>query len=249
MKTVRRNPEPFLFEGDERGLLLIHGFTGSTAEFGPMGKYFHSLGYTVHAPLLAGHGTTPEEMARTGWQDWWQSVVEGYERLRKYGCKKLFAAGLSMGGVLALRVARELGVDGVISMSAPMRFRNKKAYFAHLLYPFIPYQVRSEQKAPHIEEAIFPYDRTPVKCVASLKQLMRDVRFKLSDIVTPALIIQGGEDETIYPEDAYIIFNGLGSSFKEIKWYPRSSHIIVLDHDREQMFKDIADFLDRIANK
>lgn len=246
MKMERRSPAPFFYEGGKQGLLLIHGFTGTTAEFGPMGKYFRDLGYTVHAPLLAGHGTTPEEMTQTGWRDWWQSAVEGYERLKSFGCDKIYVAGLSMGGVLALRMARELTVDGVISMAAPMTFKNKKAHIAWLIYPFVPYQIRSETKEPHIEEAILPYDRTPVKCVASLRRLINDVRGRLEHITTPALVIQGGEDETIYPEDAEIIMAGLGSTDKQLIWYPRSSHIIVLDHDREKMFAEIAAFIERL---
>lgn len=245
MKIERRSPSPFFYEGDQRGLLLIHGFTGSTAEMRPMGKYFHDLGFTVHAPLLAGHGTSPDEMTQTGWKDWWQSAAEGYERLRSFGCDKIYVAGLSMGGVLALRMAREKQVNGVISMAAPMRFKNKKAHVAWLLYPFVPYQIRNDVKEPHIEEAILPYDRTPVKCVASLRRLIIEVRSRLHKIKTPALVIQGGQDETIYPEDAQIIMDGLGSTDKELKWYPHSSHIIVLDHDREQMFVEILAFIDR----
>jgi carboxylesterase len=208
-----------------------------------MGNYFKKKGLTVYAPLLAGHGTTPEEMENTTWHDWWQSAVEGYERLKEYGCTEIYVAGLSMGGVLALRMAREKQVNGVISMSAPMRFRNKKAYFAWLLYRFSRYSMREETKAPHIEEMIVPYDRTPVKCVASLHQLIRDVRGQLSRITVPTLICQGGEDETVYPEDAYIIQAGIRSSDKELQWYPESSHIIVLDHEREKMFADIDAFI------
>ncbi len=246
MITERRSVAPFFYEGGNRGLLLIHGFTGTTAELGPMGKYFHKLGFTVHAPLLAGHGTTPEEMTKTGWKDWWKSAVDGYERLKQFGCDKISVVGLSMGGVLALRMARELEVAGVVTMAAPMRFKNKKAHFAWLIHPFVPYQVRNDVKEPHIEEAILPYDRTPVKCVASLKRLIHDVRGRLHHITVPVLVIQGGADETIYPEDAEIIMAGLGSKDKQLKWYPRSSHIIVLDHDREQMFAEISAFIERL---
>jgi len=37
-------PKPFYFEGDEIGVLLIHGFTGSPAEVYPMGEYLAQQG-------------------------------------------------------------------------------------------------------------------------------------------------------------------------------------------------------------
>ncbi len=248
MKTVQRNPSPFFREGSKKGLLLIHGFTGTTAELRPMGQYFHEQGYTVCAPLLRGHGTTPEDMMKTGWRDWWRSVEEGYKRLQDYGCEQIYVAGLSMGGLLALRVAREKKVVGVVTMASPMRFKNKRAHIAWLIYPFVRYQFRSDTKRAHIEEAILPYDRTPIKCVASLRRLVNDVRRGLHRIKVPALIIQGGEDETIYPEDAEIIVAGLGSTDKRLIWYPDSTHIIVLDHDRKQMFEEIEQFYSRLAS-
>lgn len=237
---------PLFLEGDHRGVLLIHGFTGSTAEFIPMAEYFNNLGYTVSVPLLKGHGTTPEDMAKTTWRDWWMSVLEGYDKLIQFGCKDIYVAGLSMGGVLALRFARELPVKGVVSMCAPMRFKNKKAHFAWLLHPFVPYQEREAPKKPHIEERIFPYDRTPVRSVAHLHRLIYEVRRKLHRITVPALIIQGGQDETIYPEDAHIIYKGLGSTDKQLKWYPNSSHIIILDEDQEDLFAQVAAFFSRL---
>lgn len=249
MKTERRSIAPFFLEGGKDGVLLIHGFTGSTAELQPMGKYFHELGYTVSAPLLAGHGVTPEEMMQTGWRDWWRSALDGYEQLRAYGCERIYVAGLSMGGVLALRIAREKQVTGVVTMASPMRFKNKKARFAWFMHYFVPYQYRSETKREHIEERIVPYDRTPVKSVASLRRLIHNVRARLHQIRVPALVIQGGEDETIYPDDAHIILAGLGSQDKRLLWYPNSTHIIVLDHDRKQMFAEIAQFFARIGRQ
>lgn len=242
----RRRPKPLFYEGDERGVLLIHGFTGSTAEFIPMAEYFHNLGYTVSVPLLAGHGTTPEDMAKTTWRDWWNSVIEGYDKLIQFGCKAIYVAGLSMGGVLALRIAREKPVKGVVSMAAPMRFKNKKAHIAWLVHPFVPYQIRGEKKKPHIEERILPYDRTPVRSVAQLHRLIYEVRRKLHRITVPTLIIQGGQDETIYPDDAHIIYEGLGTIDKHLIWYPNSSHIIILDDDHEDVFAQVAAFFARL---
>ena len=51
--------QSFHFLGGETGILLIHGFTASPIDLKPIGEIFHNWGYTVNAPLLTGHGTTP----------------------------------------------------------------------------------------------------------------------------------------------------------------------------------------------
>jgi carboxylesterase len=80
--------------GDERkestAVLMVHGFTGSPSEFRRVGYFLNEMGYTVKAVRLPGHGTTPEDMIRTGWRDWYQHVLDSYDEL---ACK--IRAGLS----------------------------------------------------------------------------------------------------------------------------------------------------------
>lgn len=115
MKIRRRPPDPFFYQGSETGILLIHGFTGTPSELRPMGRYLEKQGYTVYAPLLPGHGTSPEEMECTSWKDWWACVFNAYDRLRLQGkVRQIVAVGLSMGGALALKLAQEREVAGVV---------------------------------------------------------------------------------------------------------------------------------------
>jgi carboxylesterase len=246
MKIRPRSPEPFIYEGGETGILLIHGFTGSTAEMQPMGRYFQRAGYTVHAPLLAGHGTTPEDMAKTRWPDWWASTVQGYQTLERMGCKKIIPAGLSMGGLLALRLAMHYPVAAVVSMNAPIDVRDKRIRWAKYVRFVKPYLARTEKKEDHIEAALFPYDRSPLVCTASLWNLIRIVKKELNLVKVPALIIQSEHDETVEPDSSGYIYSIIRSNYKEIKLYAKSGHIITLDREREQVFQDIASFMDNL---
>ncbi len=243
VSTGKGSPQPFFYEGDRRGLLLIHGFTGTTAELQPMGRFFHEKGYTVHAPLLAGHGTSPEEMAMTGWPDWWSSTVEGYKKLVQYGCQPIYVAGLSMGGLLALKLAHNYEVKAIISMCTPIYVKDRRIYLTPLLKRVVTYSPRTEEKEFHIEQSIFPYDRTPVCCIANLYDLIRRVKKRLPDITKPIFIAQGHRDETVKPKSAQYIYEHIGSDVKKLVWYEKSSHIITLDHEREALFRDIESFI------
>lgn len=246
---VKVKPDAFTYPGGPTGLLLIHGFTGSAAEMLPMGVYFRERGYTVHAPLLAGHGTNPEQMARTRWPDWRASVEKGLTFMQQQGCTSIFAAGLSMGGTLVLDLARRFHLAGVISMCAPMKLKDKRSWTAPFIHYFKPYLKRDEVKAAHIEAAIVPYDRTPIVCIASLNRLIRKVRRHLPDIQTPALIVQAREDETVEPSSAETIYHRLDSQYKELHWYEHSSHIITLDREKERLFQDVERFIERVMSR
>ena len=60
---------------------MIHGFTGSPSEFRRIAYELREEGYTIQAVRLPGHGTTPEDMRRTGWTDWYGHVLESYDEL------------------------------------------------------------------------------------------------------------------------------------------------------------------------
>ncbi|RPH38721.1 MAG: alpha/beta hydrolase, partial [Burkholderiales bacterium] len=76
-KYVLHNPhlegETFLWEAGSVGVFLSHGYTATTAEVRLFAKRLHEKGYSVAAPLLAGHGTRPEDLNRVTWQDWVES--------------------------------------------------------------------------------------------------------------------------------------------------------------------------------
>src|SRR4051812_26008702 len=80
--TVQPGAEAFFLPGGPTGVLLTHGFTSSPAEVRPLGIYLAEQGYTVYGPLLAGHGTAPEDLRTTTWQQWVASAEAGLAELR-----------------------------------------------------------------------------------------------------------------------------------------------------------------------
>src|SRR4051812_28032023 len=80
--------ESFFLPGGPTGVLLLHGFTSSPAEVRPLGDFLAAQGYTVYSPLLAGHGTAPEDLRGTTWRDWVASAEAGEEVLRDAHCKR-----------------------------------------------------------------------------------------------------------------------------------------------------------------
>ncbi|WP_025845136.1 alpha/beta hydrolase [Paenibacillus ehimensis] len=249
MNRVYRTTEPFRLEGAgelaSTQLLLIHGFTGSPSELRRLGYYLNDLGYTVNAVLLPGHGTTPEDMIRTGLDDWSGHVLHCYDTMaagRVHG-GKIVAIGHSMGGLLALELAMKRRLDGVVSLAAPMFLSSRKTSLALLLQYFIKYVERRPTAVAHLTEEACTYDKTPVRCVVDLRKLMKLVKAGLGQVSAPLFVGQGEKDGMVLPKSAEYIYRHVSSLVRQIEYYPHSSHGLLLDEWRERVYEDISRFL------
>src|SRR5699024_10325131 len=115
---VMKEAEEFYYPGNKTGVLVIHGFTGTTQSMLYLGKQFANEGFTVFGPRLAGHGTHPEDMEKSTYQDWIQSAEKGLEKLQAT-CEEVFVAGLSMGGSLTLYLTQNYPeIKGIMPINA-----------------------------------------------------------------------------------------------------------------------------------
>ncbi|MES1206311.1 MAG: hypothetical protein ABUS79_10280, partial [Pseudomonadota bacterium] len=84
LQLFREGPgdkSPVAFAGDRRAVLCLHGITGTPWEVRPLAEGFMRLGCSVEAPMLAGHGGTLADLARTTWRDWLASAEAALTRL------------------------------------------------------------------------------------------------------------------------------------------------------------------------
>ncbi len=239
---IIKGSEPFLLPGDSRGVLLTHGFTGAPPEMRLLGDYLNSLGYTVLAPRLSGHGSTVEEMNETAWPHWYGTVEDGYYYLSGL-CSEISAIGLSMGGILSLKLAAEYPLRQVVSLSSPIYIADKRLPLLpvyRLFRNFVPQKPRTLE----VEDIYnLAYDSVPLKSLASLLELIELVKNILPAIKVPALIVQSRNEHTVKPESAQYIYDHLGSPEKKIIWLKKSGHVVTLDSEKEVLFEHIAGFL------
>ncbi|MBX6394409.1 MAG: alpha/beta fold hydrolase [Alicyclobacillaceae bacterium] len=212
----------------------------------PMGEWLAEKGYTVLGPVLAGHGTTPEEMEGTGWRDWVASAQEAFESLRRQ-CDRVVVAGLSMGGTLALYLGSGVGgplPDAVIAMCAPIYLWDWRAYLARFIAPVHRFHRDAGAGYPdEVKQYLGGYDITPTRCVGDLLILVKRVKNLLPKIRIPTLVLQARRDRTVRPASAPYILSRLGSEDKELKWYENSGHILTVDRDREVVWQDVYEWL------
>ena len=103
-EAIMKGAEPFFLKGGDTGVLLSHGFTGTTQSMRYLGEALNRFGYTVSAPRLKGHGVSPAAMAKSSAGEWIASLEDALPELQAQ-CKRVFIGGLSMGGALTLYMA------------------------------------------------------------------------------------------------------------------------------------------------
>ena len=240
--AIMRGAEPFLLPGDDRGVLLIHGFTGAPAEMRLLGEYLHGRGCTVLGPRLAGHGSSPADMAGTRWPHWYGDVEDGYHLLRGL-CREVSVVGLSMGGLLALKLAAEHSVDRIATINAPIYLLDKRLPLLPFFRLFRSFQRQEKRRLAVNERYNVSYDYMPLACVVSLLELIGNVDGLLPLVTRPALLVQSRHDRTVRPESVLRIHSRLGSRDKKIIWLERSGHAATIDVEHERLFRYIDSFL------
>ncbi|MCF6138660.1 alpha/beta hydrolase [Pseudalkalibacillus berkeleyi] len=244
MKIV--TPKPFFFEGGDRAVLLLHGFTGNSADVRMLGRFLQKQGYSCLAPHYKGHGVPPEELVHTGPDDWWKDVMDAYNELKEKGYEEIAVAGLSLGGVFSLKLGYTEPVKGIVPMCAPMHIKSEEVMYEGVLdyaREFKKYEQKSEEQ---IEEEMEAFQKTPMKTLKALQDLISDVRSNIDMIYTPTFVIQARNDEMINTESANIIYESIESDQKDLKWYEESGHVITLDKEKEQLHEDVLAFLNTL---
>jgi carboxylesterase len=239
-------PKPFTFEGGEKAVLLLHGFTGNSADVRMLGRFLEKKGYTCHAPHYKGHGVAPEELVHTGPKDWWKDVMDGYELLKSKGHESIAAVGLSLGGVFSLKLGYTVPIKGIVPMCAPMYIKSEEVMYEGVLAYAREYKKREGKSSEQIEQEMEEFKQTPMNTLKSLQELIAEVRNSVDMIYAPTFVVQGRHDHMINTDSANIIYNSVESPTKDIKWYEESGHTITFDKERDQLHEDVYAFLESL---
>lgn len=243
--TSRPKPTPFFMEGGKTGVLLIHGFTGSPAEMRPLGHYLHEHGLTVAAPLLPGHGTTPEDLNRQRRQDWIDQV-EGAWRGLAGRCTHVFVAGLSLGALLAIMLAaRQPAVAGLILYSPAIIVTDPRSHFVALLKYLTPTVAKPPdyftESSAHTQ--MWSYPVYPTAATHEFMRLIGDAKRTLPLVRCPILTMYSRADTTIHPNCASLIYQRVATTDRAIITLQKSGHVITLDCEWEQLAQQSLEFM------
>ena len=229
------------------GALLLHGLTGSFQSVAGLAAALAGAGFEVEAPMLPGHGTTPEDLAGCGWEDWVAAAEEAYGRLGR----PVVAVGLSMGGALAAGVVADhpevaglAVVNPLVDPPAPS-FQDLLEQLLDAGERFLP-GVGGDIADPDAQETA--YDRMPVAPLLSMSRGLERLLPRLGDVRCPVLILTSRHDHVVPPVSSDVLAGAVSGPVERV-WLERSHHVATLDLDREELERRVVEFAERVAGQ
>ncbi len=247
--TVLPGAEPYSHDGNEIGVLVCHGYTGTPQGLRPWAEHLAEAGYTVRLPRLPGHGTTWQELAKTRWQDWYAEVDTAFRELHA-SCDKVFVTGLSMGGLLATKLALEHGprVSGMVLVNPIFKHDSR-------LLPLLPALRRLVPSFPGLANDIkqtggepeLGYLRNPLRSMHSQTQLWAEVSRDLPEIIQPVLVMHSRVDHVVPPISSAFFLSRISSTDVTEIWLENSYHVATLDNDAPLIHDESVQFIQRLS--
>lgn len=239
----------FIDKKSDVGILLLHGFTSTPIQFKELAEYLSARDFTVYAPIIAGHGTKPEDLVKTNPEDWKESAKEAYLKLKEKA-QKIVIIGNSFGSNLGFWLVKEMNNEpvAIIALGAPIflrwhrwiRFR-LKAYGRFRQNYRKPTRIYRTDYTDMMDEVSYPV--IPVKSLKEFLDFIEgETRNILEEVKIPILIANANGDLVIDKKSAAYIFSNVGSPKKEVFWF-NSSHHGVAGAGCEGLFPKIYNFI------
>lgn len=256
--------------GERPGLLLIHGLGGTPVEMKPLARKARDAGADVLCCHLAGHCGTAADLAGTPWQDWYASVEEALGRLER-DCDRIVVGGLSMGALLAARLAalQPERVGGLIMLAPTLRYDGWSIpWYGFLLRVLIhtpigprlsfvekpPYGIKDERIRAAVVRAMHSGDSTaagllstPSGAIREMWRLTADVKPRLGAVHQPTLLVHARDDDIASLSNAFHMQRHLGGRVETLV-LDDSYHLVTVDGQRDLVAARVNAFLAGLAD-
>lgn len=254
--------------GDDRvraNVICIHGLGGAACDFGPLARHLAAEGCAVRAVNLRGQGNDPDASRRGHFLDpsVFRADLAAFASVWPDDDAPLFVVGESMGSLVAIDAVAHGALRPrrlVLSVPVPETRAPIPAWIAVLLratagiFPRMRLSplrfVHGRSVLPRLtaDDAYMEYlQHIPHRVggftlgfLASFHGFMQSTRDAAARIQVPTLMLSGGHDIFIRPDQSRAFFETLGSDEKEHGFYPDSHHLLWHDVDREDVISRIS---------
>jgi len=259
--------------GSVRGLVVcVPGMGGAATDFLPFGEAVAREGFVCVALNLRGQGLDPVAKRRGAYLDMKviASDVAAFALAaqKRFPGVPVFFCGESMGALIVTWLlahdAAGVPVRGAI-FSTPVVELNKPTPWSvrlmlRVLAVVVPHgrfhpswfvsgraaplrTTRDEDHARRVRGAAHYIGVYTFRFLHELGGLMDFSRAVAARVKVPCLVLAGGGDVFLRPEQVRAWFDSLGSEDRTFRLYPQAYHLLWNDWDREIVLGDIADWL------
>ena len=236
---------PIFLEGNEKAVLIIHGYLASPQEVEQLANYLNEKGYTVFAPLMEGHGSDYKDLENVSWEDWMEES-EYYYGLLDENYEEVKVIGFSLGSLSALELSMNYELDSLTVIGSPififLEEINDLDFYVEEISEYIPYF----KKANVITDIVIgrqTYSFIPTSSVLEVMEYSEEVRDNLGKVDDEIFIVHGNFDTTSDPYSSEYIYENISSEEKEI-YYVNSLHTVLMGIHDQDVFENILEFIE-----
>jgi len=227
------------------GVLCIHGFSGGPYEIEPFSAYLRThTEWLIVEPTLSGHGDALHMSGFTA-KHWLMDAELAFRTLAKK-VDEVIVVGFSMGGIIALYLAKRYKVKKLVLLSAAAKYVSPKQLvkdFKMLASDAYHHNLPSNELFLRYRHK---FNNVPLASTIEFMKLVRIVEPYYRHIKTPAFIVQGKLDGIVPYHTAQFLFDELASRNKILYFSDNSKHHICLEDDCSDWFPKVLLFLKEI---
>jgi carboxylesterase len=245
--------EPIALHGTNgRLLLLLHGSGDSPQTMRYLAERLHAAGYSVHVPLLPGHGRSPCAFSEVTARAYLTAGREALAAARGEA-SWVGVVGLSMGGAIAAQLAADASDVRVLVLLAPylvppasVRWAARSAWLWGMVQPYLPGRGAASVHDPREGAASRSYGVFPPGALRALVATATLGRRALPRVAAPTLVVNSREDNRIPAALAATATDALRAP-TERHWVAGCGHVITVDYCKAEVAELVLTFLARHA--
>lgn len=249
-------------------LLIVHGLGEHSGRYMNIVDHFLPLGYAVYGLDHIGHGKSEGEREFIEqFSDFTETLAIFYKMISEWQTNKpIFILGHSMGGLITTYylLDHQSDFEGAI-ISAPAikigeGISQTTITIGRILSKIAPkmgllaLDVNAISRDPKVVDAYINdpmvfHGKTPARLAAELLSAMQRVDAEIREIKLPFIAVHGSEDSLADPGGSQMLYDSASSKDKTLKIYTGLYHEVFNEPEREQVLKDVEDWLEiQLAN-
>jgi alpha-beta hydrolase superfamily lysophospholipase len=244
--------------GAARAVLVnVHGIGDHSGLYPALEKHFPARGWALHAFDLRGNGRSPGRRGHVRrWSDYRADLAAflAVVRAEEPGCP-VFLLGNSLGGLVVLDfgLRHPEGLRGVIAAAPPLGRVGSPAWLLRLgqglakFWPTFTLETRLDlsglSRDPAARDAVLSdplfHRRASARLAAEMLATAAALRRDAGRFPLPLLLLHGGADRMVLPDDTREFFERVGHPDKRYIEYPGAYHALFADLARDQALADL----------
>ena len=248
-------------------VIISHGYAEHSGRYEALAEALVNEGYAVYALDHRGHGQSGGKRASIRiFKEYVDDLARFIDCVRETRPEPpRFLLGHSMGGLIALQLVLEhpekvegVAVTGALlenAVSVPALLESA-AGLVSALAPDLPLQELRAEDIARDPAVVQAYKDDPLVYHGKVRarlgfEMLRAGPFvagRVHNIELPVLIQHGAADKIAAVDGARALYDALGTDDKTLKLYDRAYHEVLNDYGREEVIKDLIEWLDVKAN-